>query len=122
MKNVKTKITPFIEYMGEATAACLVTMVQGNILALTIHHLFIASQTGIIAGGIAAIGLLATKTRNRWIISVVLGVITGFVDFYVHPGMIGSAAIEAIVTGLGAAIISFGIGTAIRKLSASKGL
>ena len=118
MSNKKSKITPFVEYMSESTAACLVTMVQGNLLALTLSHVIIASQTGIVAGGIAALGLLATKTRNRWVISITLGVITAIVDFYVHPGMFGSVATEAIVTGIVAAVISYATGAVIRKLSA----
>lgn len=117
MKNAQNKIAPFVEYMGEATAACLVTMVQGNLLALTIQHLIIASQTGIVAGGIVAISLLATKTKNRLIIPITLGVITAIVDFYVHPGMFGSVATEAIVTGLAAAIISYTVSTVIHRFS-----
>ena len=108
--------------MSEATAACLVTMVQGNLLALTFSHLIIASQTGVVAGGVVAISLLVTKTRNRWIISITLGVITAIVDFYIHPGMFGSVATEAIVTGIGAAIISYGFGAVIGRLSQSKGV
>ena len=60
------KIVPFVEYSAESMTACLVLMVQGNILALTATHLLTASQTGIIAGGIAAAGLYfarASKTR-----------------------------------------------------------
>jgi hypothetical protein len=94
--------------------ACLVTMVQGNVLALTASHLIIASQTGIIAGVLTGVAIIAAKARNRWIISIVLGVITAVVDFYVHPGMFGSAATEAIVTGIGAAVLSLLISTGMR--------
>jgi len=31
---MKKNLTPYIEYFAESTTACLVTMVQGNILAL----------------------------------------------------------------------------------------
>ena len=109
------KLAPYIEYFAESTTACLVTMVQGNFLAIGLSHLFIASQTGIAAGTIAYVALLFAKVSKQWIISIVLGVATGVVDFFVHPGMFGTAATEAIVTGLGAAVLSFLAGTAIRR-------
>jgi hypothetical protein len=111
---LKRKITPAIEYAAESTTACLVTMVQGNLLALTLSHLVIASQTGIVAGAIAGIGLVAAKTRKRWLISGVLGITTGVVDYFVHPGMFGTAATEAIVTGAGAAVLSTLVGMFIQ--------
>lgn len=113
---MKQKITPFIEYAAESTAACLVTMVQGNILALTLSHLLIASQTGVIAGVFAAIALLVSRTGNRWIVSSALGVATAIVDFFVHPGMFGPVVMEAIVTGMAAAVLSFLAGSLFRFL------
>ena len=112
------KAAPLIEYFSESTVACLVTMLQGNLLAMTVSHLLIASQTGVIAAAIATVGILITDTRKRWIISAMLGVTTGLVDYYVHPGMFGSAATEAIVTGFAAAILSYLIGSGIQFLKA----
>lgn len=112
------KIAPFIEYVAESTTACLVTMVQGNLLAIGVSHLLIASQTGVIAGVATSVGILVARTGKRWIISLVLGVITGVVDFIVHPGMFGSVATEALVTGMGAAVLSYLVGTAIRVVRA----
>ncbi len=114
------KITPFIEYASESMTACLVTMVQGNVLALTATHLIIASQTGIIAGAITAAGLYFARTSRRWMISVLLGVMTAAVDFFVHPGMFGSVVTEALVTGAGAAILSYLVGTAIQYVRKRK--
>ena len=116
------KAAPLIEYVSESTAACLFTMVQGNLLALTAGHLLIASQTGLLAGTLATIGILVANTRNRWLIAVVLGVTTGVIDFYVHPGMFGAVATEAIVTGLAAAVLSYLVGIAIRRLVARRGV
>ena len=114
------KIVPFVEYTAESMTACLVFMVQGNMLALTVTHLLSASQTGIIAGGIAAVGLYFARASRRWVISIALGVITAVVDYFVHPGMFGSVATEALVTGLGAAILSYLVGTAIRYARTKK--
>src|SRR5690242_1776288 len=91
-------------------------MVQGNLLALTLSHWLIASRTGVIAGGIASVAILVAKVRRRWIVSVVLGAITAFVDFLVHAGHFGPVALEAIVTGVGAAVLSHLVGTAVRRL------
>jgi hypothetical protein len=38
---MKRQIQPFIENLSEATAACLVTMVQGNLLAITLADAFL---------------------------------------------------------------------------------
>jgi len=117
---MRKKAAPLIEYVSESTAACLAIMVQGNLLALTVSHLLIASQTGLIAGTIVTVGIFLAKTSNRWLISVGLGVTTGVVDFFVHPGMFGSAATEAIVTGLGAGILSYLVGAAIQYFRADR--
>lgn len=113
---MKEKFAPFVEYFSESTTACLVTMVQGNILALSMSHLFIASQTGVIAGVFAASALFIARTNRRWLVSVVLGVVTAMVDYFVHPGMFGTLATEAIVTGIAAGVLSYVIGTLIRYL------
>ncbi|MFK7862783.1 MAG: hypothetical protein AB8B95_01010 [Pseudohongiellaceae bacterium] len=104
------KVAPLLENIGESTAACLVTMVQGNLLALGLGHWIIASQTGILAGVLASVALVLARTKNRLAISIILGVITGFVDYFVHDGMFGPEAAEAIVTGLGAAVLSYAFG------------
>lgn len=113
---MKRKITPVIEYVAESTTACLVTMVQGNILALTLSHLIIASQTGVIAGAIAAIALFVSRTGNRWLVSAVLGAATAIVDFFIHPGMFGTVATEAIVTGIAAGVLSYIVGSLVRYI------
>lgn len=116
MNKENRKLAPFIEYAAESTTACLVTMVQGNLLALTVSHLVIASQTGIIAALLAGAGLMMAKTDKRWLISLVLGVITAIVDYFVHPGMFGPVMLEAIVTGLAAGLLSYIAGTAIHAI------
>lgn len=81
-------------------------MVQGNVLSLTVSHLLIAAQTGVVAGSLAlAVGLL-TRAQNPWVTPVVLAVTTALVDYFVHPGSFGAAATEAIVTGIAAGLLS----------------
>lgn len=112
------KITPLVEYFAESTMACLVTMVQGNLLALTLGHVLIASQTGVAASAVAAIALLIARTSKRWVISVALGTATAVVDFFVHPGQFGPVAMEAVVTGIGAGVLSYLGGTAVKFIRA----
>lgn len=100
---------PLIENVSEATAACLIAMVQGNLLALSLSHWLIASQTGILAGVATTAAMIAARIQRPWVISVTLGIATTIVDFYVHPGMFGPIFAEAAVTGLAAGLLSWGV-------------
>ena len=108
---MKKKIIPVIENIGEATTACLITMVQGNILALGLTHWIIASQTGVVAGAVASMALIISRTTSRLIIAATLGITTAIVDYFMHPGMIEPVYLEAIITGIGAAVLSYLVGT-----------
>ena len=110
----KHKIEPFVENIAESTTACLVTMVQGNLLALTLSHWLIASQTGVAAGVVTSAAILVSRTRRRWIVSAVLGVATAVVDYLVHPGQFGPVYLEALLTGFGAALFSHVAGYSMR--------
>jgi hypothetical protein len=104
-----------LEGISESTVACLLAMVQGNILALTVSHLLIAAQTGVIAGSLAlAVGLLA-RTKGPWVTPVVLAITTAAVDFLIHPGPFGAVAKEAIVTGIAAGVLSWLVGEVLRR-------
>lgn len=105
----------FVENISESGMACLVTMVKGNVMALSLSHLQIASQTGLIAGAMASVAALVTRTGKRWIVATILGVSTTVVDFFIHPGMFGPLAAEAVVTGAGAAALSYAVGNLLRK-------
>jgi len=114
--TMKRRFGPFVENITESTAACLVAMVQGNLLALSLSHWVIASRTGVIAGVVATTALLLARTNKRWVIAVVLGAITAGVDYFAHPAMFGPFAVEAVVTGLGAALLSYLVGAVIRRV------
>ena len=114
MLQMNKRVVPLVEYIAESTTACLVTMVQGNFLALTFGHLLIASQTGVVAGAVASVAIFLSQSNKSWIISLLLGIATAVVDFFVHPGMFGPVAMEAIVTGIAAAALSYLVGTILR--------
>ena len=115
---MKHRVAPFVENIAESATACLITMVQGNLLALSLTHWMIASRTGLIAGTVASIAILLARTKRRWIVSAVLGTVTGIVDYLVHPGQFGPVAMEAVVTGLGAALLSYVVGATVRRARA----
>jgi hypothetical protein len=118
MTKTNKKLASLVEYFAESASACLVTMVQGNLLALTVGHLVIASQTGIISGAIATVALMFAHTGTRWVVSVVLGIATTVADYFVHPGQFGPVIAVALMTGLGAMILSYVFGTALRFIGA----
>ncbi len=99
---MKRRLAPFAENISEAT------------MALSFGHLFVALKTGVIAGTITSILLIAMRTDRLWVVSALLGTTTAVVDFFVHPGQFGPIAMEAIVTGLGAALLSYLVGTLVR--------
>jgi len=79
-------------------------MVQVNLLSLSLGHLLIASQTGVIADLSTLLISLLARINHRGAMHVLLGLSTAVVDFYVHPGSFGDVATEAIVTGMAAAL------------------
>lgn len=111
---MKEKTRSFVEGVSESTAACLVAMVQGNLLAITVSHLLIATQTGLIAGSIAFAVSMLVRIEKYWVTPLLLGLCTGVVDFYIHPGSFGGAATEAIVTGSAAALLSYLVAFGVR--------
>lgn len=113
MRKLRERGALLFEYVAESTTACVVTMAQGNLLAITFGHLVIASQTGLIAGSIASLAVFLSRSMPRWVASLVLGLGTAVVDFLVHPGMFGPIAVEALVTGFVAAALSYFTGTAV---------
>jgi hypothetical protein len=119
--DMKIKVAPYAENMCESGIACLLTMVQGNVLALGLSHWIVASQTGLLAGAIVGTTVIAAKLRQPWVVSLVLGAVTMLVDAFVHPATFGFASsIEAVVTGVGAFVLSLAASAAVRLWSASK--
>lgn len=114
-RTLSPKIAPFVENIAESSTACLLTMVQGNVLALTLSHWLIASETGLVAGAVTSAALLAAGARRRWIVALALGAVTAVVDFAMHPGMFGPLFFEAAVTGLGAAALSWLVGAVVAR-------
>ena len=106
-------LAPLIENVAESATACMVTMLQGNLFAMTVGHWIIASRTGVLSGAIATLALLAAGKGRRWAVAVVLGFVTLGVDLLSHPSNFGGVATEAIVTGAAASALSLAVGRAL---------
>jgi hypothetical protein len=113
---MKIKLAPYAENMCESGLSCLLTMVQGNVLALTVSHWLVASQTGLLAGAIVGTTVVTAKLRRPWIVSLVLGAVTTAVDAAVHSATFGlGSLIEAIVTGVGAFVLSLAANATLQR-------
>ena len=93
----------------EAGAVCMVLMVQGDLTAITLAHLVIATKTGVLAV-IPALAVTFTKQvrhlLNRWTASVFLGVCTFLADAAIHASHYPGEYTEAALTGIGAFFFS----------------
>lgn len=113
---MKKRLAPYVENICESGVACLLTMVQGNVLALGLSHWVVASQTGLLAGAIVGTTVLAANLRRPWVVSLVLGAVTTLVDMVVHPATFGVSSLrEAAVTGVGSFVLSLGLGSVLRR-------
>ena len=110
VSRIKAAAKCFPEKFSEAWLSCLLVMVQGDILALSLKHAFIASKTGFLAGlGCAFMTLLLKKPTEAQNL-VAIGAFTGLADYVVHPTHFGPHWAEAAVTALGAVGIAYIVG------------
>jgi len=96
----------------EAGAVCILLMVQGNLAAVTLMHLEIATKTGLLAV-FPALALTFTRLArhflNRWTSSAFLAICTFLADAFVHESHYPGEYTEAALTGLGAFLFSLAI-------------
>lgn len=94
---------------AEVAGVCMLVMVQGNVAGLTLTHLGIATQTGLLA---VAPVLAVTVTRyarhlaNRWTSSALLAACTFVADAAIHGSHYPGAYTEAAITAVGAFVFS----------------
>ena len=103
-QKMKIFLTPFCE----ATPACLLVMVQGNIWLATIGHLQKAAETGLITGvGVLTLSLFTHRWfGNKYVVAGITGGMCFIADLWVHPTHFGSFTTEATVTAAITVIIS----------------
>ena len=112
---------PFVEQYAEATTACLLAMVQGDLLSIGWSHWLIASRTGLFAAVATSAALALTRVDRRWAVALLLGLGTTIADALVHTGGFGSFLVEAGVTGAGAAALSLAVQTLMNRLTTRGG-
>ncbi|MDO8714278.1 MAG: hypothetical protein Q7K13_07360 [Polynucleobacter sp.] len=112
-QKIKIFLTPFCE----ATPACLLVMVQGNIWLATISHFQKALETGFITGaGVLILSLLTHRwLGNKYVVAGITGGMCFVADLLAHPTHFGSFTTEAIVTGAITTIISLAMNFVGRK-------
>ena len=113
-QKIKLFLTPFCE----ATPACLLIMVQGNIWLVTIGHLQKAVETGLITGlGVFILSLFTHRWfRNKYIVAGITGGMCFVADLLAHSSHFGGVSTEAIVTGTFTGLISLVVNFAGKKL------
>ena len=94
------------EKFSESWLACLLTMVQGDITALTIKHAFVASKTGLIMATAYLFSRLFANRQSVYLDILLTGVLTALADLIVHPTHFGPFYAEAVATGIGAAFLA----------------
>ena len=114
IQKIKLFITPFCE----ATPACLLVMVQGNIWLVSMGHLQKAVETGLITGvGVLTLSLFTYRWfSNKYVVAGITGGMCVIADLLIHPTHFGSYTTEAMVTGTFTAIISLVANFAGKKL------
>jgi len=112
------KIKIFLAPFCEATPACLLVMVQGNIWLATIGHLQRALETGFVTGaGVLILSLFTHRwLGNKYVVAGITGGMCFVADLLAHPTHFGSFTTEAIVTGAITAIISLAVNFVGKKL------
>lgn len=113
-QKMKTFLTPFCE----ATPACLLVMVQGNIWLATIGHLQKAVETGLITGvGVLTLSLFTHRWfGNKYVVAGITGGMCFIADLLVHPTHFGSFTTEATVTAGITVIVSLVVNFVGKKL------
>ena len=98
----------FAKRLTESSIACVTTMVQGNILAITLGHWSKALQVGVVASIATVLFIMIDKEhvkKNKFVMAGTIGFFTAIVDFALHPSHFGGPSTEAIVTGIGAGLL-----------------
>ena len=96
----------------EAGAVCMVLMVQGDLTAITLAHLAVATKTGVLAVLPALVVTFTKQVRhllNRWTASASLGVCTFLADAAIHASHYPGEYTEAALTGIGAFFFSLAV-------------
>jgi len=96
----------------EVGGVCVVLMVQGHLLDVTLAHLLVATKTGLLAVAPVLAVTMTSHIRhllNRWTASAILAICTFAADAVVHGSHYPGAYTEAALTAVGAFFFSLAI-------------
>lgn len=95
-----------LQKFGEAWTACSIMMVQGDFTVFTIKHGLTAAKTGSIAAILLVFTSYFVALQNRFVMAWMTGVMVSLADIVIHQTHFGMHWHEAVLTGLGAAMLS----------------
>ena len=93
------------EKFSEAWLSCMIMMAQGNFLAMTFPHVIVALKVATSSVLAYAAVQLAFKQENEFVAILLMGLITGIMDFNFVPTHFGPIWAEAVATGAGTAVL-----------------
>jgi len=109
MTVISNKLGLFGQAMAKVTPACLMLMVQGNVLALGLMHWQTALKTAGIVGFILVALSFSAKTKavsdNKYSMAGLVALATTVVDFNMHPSSFSGETTEALMTGVAAGLL-----------------
>jgi len=109
MEIITTKLALFGQAIAKVTPACLMLMVQGNVLALTLGHWMTALKTAGLVGLILVILSLSVRTKairdNAYSMAGLVAVVTVIVDFNVHASHYAGITTESLMTGIATGLL-----------------
>jgi hypothetical protein len=122
--SIYLRLLILARHVAQSAAACMTAMTEGDFQKVTLQHWEIALTTGVVAGlfGVAvSLGPLIRFYDNRWSFAAIAFFGTVIADWWSHPSHFGGPFGEALVTGLGAALLSMlvsytPIGSRLEKL------
>jgi hypothetical protein len=104
MGLIKDKVSLFGEAIAKVTPACLMLMVQGDVLALALAHWLTALKTAGIVGVILILLSLSSKTKavrdNPYSMAGMVALVTTLTDFNTHASHYSGITTEALMTGM----------------------
>lgn len=115
---LKEKLKMFITPFCEASPACLLVMVEGNIWLATIGHLQKAVETGFITGaGVLFLSIFTQRwLGNKYVVAGITGGMCFIADYYVLPSHYSGVTTEAFITGAFTALISLALNELGKKI------
>ena len=110
---MKEKLKLFTHTFAKVTPTCLMLMVQGDVTAVALKHWIIAGKVGLLTG-LILLGFSFTKyfddiSNNNYSMAGLVALATAVADYNTHATHFGGATTEAIVTGLAAGLLWFGL-------------